>query len=377
MLLYGGYLAINGQATVGDIAAFNAYVLMLVPPFRMLGFVMMMGQRAAASAGRIYEVLDERPDIVDHPGAVDLVECEGDVHFDHVKFDYANGTPVLDDFELHLRPGETVALVGRTGTGKSTVARLLGRFYDVTEGAVRIDGHDVRDLTLPSLRHHIGMVLDDPFLFSVSIRDNIAYGKPDAAFEDVEAAALAAGADDFIRALPEGYDTVVGERGFTLSGGQRQRLSIARTLLVNPPILVLDDATSAIDVQIEQQIHAALSRLMTGRTTLIIAHRLSTISLADSVAVVEDGRVIAQGTHQELLATEPRYVEILAQTEQEVDAPVAGSGNGNGRAAHNGDRRLIEHEVAVDVAESRHLDEDIGIDIGQPTPYDDRREGVD
>ena len=223
--------------------AFNAYVLMLVPPFRMLGFVMMMGQRAAASAGRIYEVLDERPDIVDHPGAVDLVECEGDVHFDHVKFDYANGTPVLDDFELHLRPGETVALVGRTGTGKSTVARLLGRFYDVTEGAVRIDGHDVRDLTLPSLRHHIGMVLDDPFLFSVSIRDNIAYGKPDAAFEDVEAAALAAGADDFIRALPEGYDTVVGERGFTLSGGQRQRMSIARTLLVNPPILVLDDAT--------------------------------------------------------------------------------------------------------------------------------------
>ena len=187
---------------------------------------------------------------------------------------------------------------------------------------MRIDGHDVRELTLPSLRHHIGMVLDDPFLFSVSIRDNIAYGKPDAAFEDVEAAALAAGADDFIRALPEGYDTVVGERGFTLSGGQRQRLSIARTLLVNPPILVLDDATSAIDVQIEQQIHAALSRLMTGRTTLIIAHRLSTISLADSVAVVEDGRVIAQGTHQELLATEPRYVEILAQTEQDVDAPV-------------------------------------------------------
>ena len=213
VLLYGGYLAINGQATVGDIAAFNAYVLMLVPPFRQLGFVMMMGQRAAASAGRIYEVLDEQPDIVDHPGAVDLVECLGDVHFDHVKFDYANGTPVLDDFELHLRPGETVALVGRTGSGKSTVARLLGRFYDVTEGAVRIDGHDVRELTLPSLRHHIGMVLDDPFLFSVSIRDNIAYGRPDAAFEDVEAAAAAAGADDFIRALPEGYDTVVGERG--------------------------------------------------------------------------------------------------------------------------------------------------------------------
>ncbi len=233
----------------------------------------------------------------------------------------------------------------------------------------------MRELTLPSLRHHIGMVLDDPFLFSVSIRDNIAYGKPDAAIEDVEAAAAAAGADDFIRALPEGYDTVVGERGFTLSGGQRQRISIARTLLVNPPILVLDDATSAIDVQIEQQIHAALSRLMTGRTTLIIAHRLSTISLADSVAVVEDGRVIAQGTHQELLATEPRYVEILAQAEQDVDDPLVPASSGNGHAG----RRLLEHEVAVDVAESRHLDKGVGIDISQSQPFDDRPsvEGLD
>jgi ATP-binding cassette subfamily B protein len=357
VLLYGGYLAINGDATIGDIAAFNAYVLMLVPPFRQLGFVMMMGQRAAASAGRIYEVLDEQPHIVDHPGAVDLVECLGDVHFDHVRFDYANGTPVLDDFELHLRPGETVALVGRTGTGKSTVARLLGRFYDVTDGAVRIDGHDVRELTLPSLRHHIGMVLDDPFLFSVSIRDNIAYGKPDAAFEDVAAAAIAAGADEFIRALPEGYDTVVGERGFTLSGGQRQRISIARTLLVNPPILVLDDATSAIDVQIEQQIHAALSRLMTGRTTLIIAHRLSTISLADRVAVVENGRVIAEGTHTALLATEPRYVEILAQTEQEADEATAARGADGATGTSEDERLLILHEIDVDVADSRILDE--------------------
>ena len=264
--------------------------------------ILMMGQRAAASAQRIYEVLDEQPDVVDRPGAVDLVECRGDVHFDDVSVRRTpNGTPVLDDFELHLRPGETVALVGRTGSGKSTVARLLARFYDVTGGAVRIDGHDVRDLTLPSLRHHIGMVLDEPFLFSVSIRDNIAYGRPDAPFDDVvAAAAIAAGADDFIRALPEGYDTVVGERGYTLSGGQRQRIAIARTLLVNPPILVLDDATSAIDVQIEQQIHDALRELMAGRTTLIIAHRLSTISLADRVAVLEGGRVVAEGTHAEL-----------------------------------------------------------------------------
>ena len=186
---YGGYLAINGQATVGDIVAFNAYVLMLQPPFRQLGMILMMGQRASASAQRIYEVLDEQPDVVDRPGAVDLVECRGDVHFDDVSFAYAQRRrTVLDDFDLHLRPGETVALVGRTGSGKSTAARLLARFYDVTGGAVRIDGHDVRDLTLPSLRHHIGMVLDEPFLFSVSIRDNIAYGQPDASFDEVEAA---------------------------------------------------------------------------------------------------------------------------------------------------------------------------------------------
>jgi ATP-binding cassette subfamily B protein len=319
VLLYGGWLAVHDHASVGTIVSFNAYVLLLQPPFRLLGQLMMMGQRAKASAGRIYEVLDERPDVFDKPGAVDLVTTRGDVHFDGVDFAYPNGTEVLRGFELRLHPGETVALVGRTGSGKSTVARILSRSYDVTGGAVVVDGHDVRDLTLASLRHHIGMVADEPFLFSISIRDNIAYGRPDATDEEVLAAATAANADGFIRNLPAGYDTVVGERGYTLSGGQRQRISIARTLLLNPPILVLDDATSAIDVQVEQHIHEALRGLLSQRTTLIIAHRLSTISLADRVAVVEDGRVIAEGTHAELLAGEPRYAEILAQVTAVAD----------------------------------------------------------
>jgi ATP-binding cassette subfamily B protein len=220
----------------------------------------------------------------------------------------------LSDFELHITAGETVALVGRTGSGKSTVARLATRFYDTSSGEVRVDSHDVRDVTLSSLRRNVGVVLDEPFLFSVSVRDNIAYGVPDASFEAIEAAAHAAAAHDFIMELPEGYDTVIGERGYTLSGGQRQRIAIARTLLVNPPILILDDATSAIDVHVESTIYDALRTLMATRTTLVIAHRISTIALARRVILLENGRVVADETHEQLLATSDLYNEILAQT---------------------------------------------------------------
>ncbi len=326
VLLYGGWLVIDGQIQLGALVAFNAYILMMQTPFRLLGFFLMLQQRAAASAERIYEMLDERPEIVDRPDATDLLDPVGRIEFRDVRFGYGGGgerdhegkaaTPegpdVLDGFSLTVEPGETVALVGRTGSGKSTVARLLPRFYDVRDGAVLVDGHDVRDLTLVSLRSHIGLVLDEPFLFSTSVRDNIAYGRPDASLDDVVAASRAAQAHDFIEALPDGYDSVIGERGYTLSGGQRQRIAIARTLLVNPTMLVLDDATSAIDVRIESKIHDALATLLDSRTTVVIAHRLSTISLADRVALLESGRVVASGTHAELMATEPRYVEVLA-----------------------------------------------------------------
>jgi ATP-binding cassette subfamily B protein len=277
----------------------------------------MMGQRARASAERIFEILDENPDIVERPGAYDLENVEGEINFDHVRFEYGNGAEILTDFDAHIDAGETVAIVGRTGSGKSTVARLLTRFYDVSDGAVTIDGHDVRDVTLASLRANVGVVLDEPFLFSISIFENIAYGKPDATLEEVQAAARAANADEFIVRLSEGYDTVVGERGYTLSGGQRQRIAIARTLLVNPPILILDDATSAIDVHIEAGIYEALGTLLRQRTTIVIAHRISTIALASRVILLDEGRVVATGTHEQLLATSPLYVQVLAQTKPE------------------------------------------------------------
>jgi len=318
VLLYGGYLVIDGSLGIGAIVAFSAYLLMLQVPFRVIGRLIMLERLSSAAAKRLYQVLDEKPEIVEAREAAEITGARGEVRFDDVTFGYGDGPDVLHGFSLGLRSGETVAVVGRTGTGKSTVARLLPRFYDVREGSVTVDGHDVRELTLNSLRETVGIVLDEPFLFSASVRDNIAYGRPDADITDIERVARLAGAHEFITELSDGYDTIVGERGYTLSGGQRQRIAIARTLLVNPPVLVLDDATSAIDVQVEQEIHAGLRTLFAGRTTVIIAHRPSTISLADRVVLLDGGRIVADGTHAELLTGTPLYAEVLAQADEHV-----------------------------------------------------------
>ncbi len=321
VLLYGGWLAIDGQVSIGTLFAFNAYVIMLQLPFRMAGFLIMQSQRAAASAERVFQVLDTAPEITESPDARTLDRAEGRLEFDDVTFGYAGAERgVLEGFSCRIEPGETVALVGPTGCGKSTVARLAARFYDATSGTVRLDGVDVRSLEVASLRRNIAVAFDEPFLFSVSLRDNIAFGRPDATLGDVIRAARAAQIHDTITALPEGYDTISGERGYTLSGGQRQRIALARALLMYPSVLILDDAVSAVDMGVEEAIGAALREERAGRTTLIIAHRLSTISLADRVVFTEGGAVVATGTHAELMATEPRYVQVLADAEARADA---------------------------------------------------------
>ena len=328
VLLYGGYLAIEGSVSIGTLFAFNAYVIMLQAPFRMFGFLLLQTQRASASAQRIFEVIDEEPTIVDSENATQLLDVKGSIIFENVHFTYPSKREdsgprapshideVLSGFNLTIAPGETVAIVGRTGSGKSTIGRLLNRFYDPTSGKIMVDGKDIRDVTLDSLRHQIGIVFDEPFLFSSTVAENIAYSNPNASLEEIESAAKAAEASEFIQELSEGYETVVGERGYTLSGGQRQRIALARTLLEKTPILVLDDATSAIDVEIEAKIHDALAKHLSGRTTVLIAQRVSTISLADRVVLIEGGVVVADGTHSELMANDQRYVSILAEAEK-------------------------------------------------------------
>jgi ABC-type multidrug transport system fused ATPase/permease subunit len=311
VLLIGGRQVINKTLTLGEFTAFYSYVLMLMFPMRMLGIALGMSQRAVASGNRIFQILDRAPAITSPPGAPPLPDGDGRVRFRHVTLTYNGGPPALSDVDLEVAPGETVAIVGPTGSGKTTLAATVGRLYDVSGGAVEVDGLDVRSVDLVSLRRQVAVVPDDGFLFSASVRDNIAYARPEATQDEVEQAARRAQIHSFVETLPDGYDTLVGERGLTLSGGQRQRISIARALITDPRILILDDATASVDATTERQIKEALAQVMQGRTTFVIAHRLSTIALADRVVVMEGGRVAAQGTHDELLERSSLYREIV------------------------------------------------------------------
>jgi len=310
VLLVAGRMVISGSLSIGDFFAFNLLLAMLVLPLRMLGMWVGQAQRAIAAGERIFEILDEPEEIADRPGARSLPPGPGRVMFEGVEFGYEPARVVLEDIDVEIEPGQTVALIGRTGSGKTTLAALVPRFYEATAGRVLVDGIDVRDLQRRSLRREIGVISQDPFLFSASIRDNIAFGMPDAPSYAVEAAALAAQAHEFIVELPQGYDTIVGERGITLSGGQRQRVAIARALLIDPRILILDDATASVDATTEAKIRSGLREAMRGRTTVIIAHRLSTIALADEIVVLDHGRITARGTQAELLEESPLFREI-------------------------------------------------------------------
>ena len=310
VLLVAGRMVVSGTLSIGDFFAFNLLLAMLVMPLRMLGMWVGQAQRATAAGERIFQILDEPEEIADRRGAHPLPPGPGHVRFEQIDFGYEPGRLVLEDVDFDIEAGHTVALIGRTGSGKTTLAALLPRFYDATAGRVLVDGVDVRDLERRSLRREIGVISQDPFLFSASVRDNIAFGMPDAPHEAVEAAARAAQAHEFIVELPQGYDTVVGERGITLSGGQRQRLAIARALLIDPRVLILDDATASVDATTEARIREGLREAMRGRTTIIIAHRLSTIALADEIVVLDRGRVAARGTQTELLDESPVFREI-------------------------------------------------------------------
>jgi ATP-binding cassette subfamily B protein len=321
VLALGGWLAIHGSISLGTFLAFSAYLALMSGPVRMLTYMITLGQEARASVIRVFDIIDSRPVISDKPGAIDLPADAAGLSFDDVRFGYVPSEPVLRGLSFRVEPGETVAVVGASGSGKSTLALLLPRFYDPQDGAVRIGGHDVADVTRDSLRAAIGLVMEESFLFSDTVRANIAYGRPGATDEEIVAAAQAAQAHEFIVRLPDGYDTVVGEQGLTLSGGQRQRVALARALVTDPRILVLDDATSAIDPRLEAEIHAALHELMRGRTTLIIAHRRSTLNLADRIVVLDEGRVADYGTQEELAERCPLYRQLILGEDGDAAVP--------------------------------------------------------
>jgi ABC-type multidrug transport system fused ATPase/permease subunit len=310
ILWYGGSMVMRGELTLGELVAFTTYLAQLLNPVRFLGMIIPAIAMAGASAERIFEILDTVPEVQEAPDASVLPPFKGHVRFENVSFSYGRAKEVLKNINLEVLPGQIIALVGQTGSGKTTLINMIPRFYDATEGRITIDGTDIRGVTLHSLRSQIGIVLQETTLFAASIRENIAFGIDGAREEDIQAAARSAQAHDFILATAEGYDTLVGERGITLSGGQKQRLAIARALLTNPALLVLDDATSSVDAETEGEIQHALDRLMRERTTFVIAHRLSTVMRADMILVLDKGRVAARGTHAELLKSSPLYAEI-------------------------------------------------------------------
>jgi ATP-binding cassette, subfamily B, multidrug efflux pump len=320
---YGGWLVIQGQMTLGELVAFTTYLAMLIRPINLIGRIIPILAIAASAAERIFSILDTPSEVADRPNAITLPRLKGDVSFENVSFVYANSKKVLRQVNFTARPGQIIALMGATGSGKSTLINLIARFYEPSEGRVTIDGHDSRDVTLNSLRSQISFVMQDTILFAATVRQNIRFGRPDADEAAIIQAAKDAQAHDFIMAMPEGYDTRVGERGVTLSGGQKQRLAIARALLVDPRILILDDATASVDNKTERLIQQALDRLMAGRTTFVIAHRLDTVRRADLILVLDEGRIAAQGTHEELLETSPLYRQVYALQVEAASEPEA------------------------------------------------------
>lgn len=310
ILLYGGYRVASGSLALGTLIAFTVYVVRLTGPLRMLGNMTRIYQDAIAGGRRVFEIIDQKPELVEKPGAVELREVRGSVAFEDVSFSYGEGPPSLEGVSFRAEPGETVVLLGATGSGKSTVVNLIPRFYDPTSGSVKIDGHDLRDVTVKSLRKQIGIVPQETFLFSTTIKENIAYGRPEASMDEIVRCARLAEADEFIRRLPKGYDTVVGERGVTLSGGEKQRVAIARALLMDPRILILDDSTSSVDTETEHEIQKALDTLLRDRTTFIITQRLSMMRKGTKIIVLDQGRVVEQGAHEELLGSKGVYYRI-------------------------------------------------------------------